>query len=99
MILCHSGGWYVLKKTVDWLEKKLRSGAFPDMPAATRDVLLKCLPVVQHIVTIAHRCHLAVFYLNGTYYHIAKRLAGIQYVSKSCKCVKNPVNKAAPIKM
>ena len=32
-------------------------------------------------ITDVHRAHLALFYLNGIFYHIAKRITGIQYVS------------------
>ena len=32
-------------------------------------------------MTLIHRCHLALFYMRGIFYHIAKRFTGIHYVS------------------
>lgn len=47
----------------------------------------KCLkPVifrVQQGITILHRLHVALFYIRGFYYHLAKRTAGVSYVSNS----------------
>lgn len=31
-------------------------------------------------ITDVHRAHLALFYLNGIFYHIAKRITGIRYL-------------------
>jgi len=38
--------------------------------------------------TDVHRAHLALFYLNGVFYHIAKRLTGVQYVSNTAQSMK-----------
>ena len=32
------------------------------------------------IISDTHRAHMALFYLTGVFYHIAKRLTGVQYV-------------------
>uniref|UniRef100_A0A8C5UCD4 RING-type E3 ubiquitin transferase n=1 Tax=Malurus cyaneus samueli TaxID=2593467 RepID=A0A8C5UCD4_9PASS len=36
-------------------------------------VLKQCIPLL-------HRLHLAVFYIQGTFYHLSKRISGISYV-------------------
>lgn len=43
-----------------------------------------CLPIVfviQQSLTLLHRLHAALFYINGSFYHLSKRAAGISYVS------------------
>lgn len=37
-------------------------------------VLKQCIPLL-------HRLHLAVFYIQGMFYHLSKRITGISYVS------------------
>lgn len=71
---------YCLRKLFDWLEKKLRSHD-SQIPLETREFLLRCIPILRQSVIYVHRVHLAFFYLRGIFYHIAKRVAGIQYVS------------------
>ena len=72
---------YTLDKLLLSLEKHLRQNPSLNLSPATRGRLLDILPVIRHSITILHRCHLAVFYLQAVYYHISKRLSGIQYVS------------------
>ena len=35
------------------------------------------------IISDTHRAHMALFYLTGVFYHIAKRITGVQYVSNN----------------
>lgn len=81
MILLHVFTPYVFRKLCDWLEKKLRSHDSHEVPIETREFLLRCIPVAKTIVMYGHRLHMAVFYLKGIFYHLAKRLNGIYYVS------------------
>ncbi|KAM3872424.1 peroxisome biogenesis factor 10-like [Diretmus argenteus] len=42
-----------------------------------------CLPGVftlQQSLTLLHRVHVALFYVSGEFYHLAKRMAGIRYL-------------------
>ena len=81
MILIHIITPYVLHKLIDWVEKWLKSPIRHDqVPQATKDFLLKCIPAVRQTITFLHRCHLALFYFNGVFYHIAKRLSSVNYV-------------------
>lgn len=37
--------------------------------------------VLKQSIPLLHRLHLAVFYIQGTFYHLSKRVTGISYVS------------------
>ncbi|KAK2193831.1 hypothetical protein NP493_5g12013 [Ridgeia piscesae] len=69
---------YIVERGLSLLEQDaLQTAAFgADMQAR----LLEIIPLVRHILPIMHRCHLATFYINGLFYHMAKRVLGIYYV-------------------
>ena len=71
---------YIVERSLSLLEQDaLQTAAFgTDLQAR----LLEIIPLVRHILPIMHRCHLAAFYINGLFYHMAKRVLGIYYVSK-----------------
>ena len=46
-----------------------------------REQLLKLIPIIEQSFKLIHRIHLILFYLNGNYYHLSKRVADIRYVS------------------
>ncbi|KAJ8314295.1 hypothetical protein KUTeg_008856 [Tegillarca granosa] len=79
MILFYTCTPYCLQKLLDWLERKLKSPYLTSLPVETKEFLLKCIPVLRQSVTFLYRCHLAIFYLKGIFYHIAKRVTGVQY--------------------
>lgn len=84
MIFVHVITPYALHKLIDWVERWLKSPIRHDkIQPKTRDFLLKCIPAVRQTVTFLHRCHLALFYFQGVFYHIAKRLSGVNYVKYS----------------
>ncbi|KAJ8314047.1 hypothetical protein KUTeg_008608 [Tegillarca granosa] len=70
----------IIQKLLDWLERKLKSPYLTSLPVETKEFLLKCIPVLRQSVTFLYRCHLAIFYLKGIFYHIAKRVTGVQYI-------------------
>lgn len=80
MILFYTCTPYCLQKLLDWLERKLKSPYLTSLPVETKEFLLKCIPVLRQSVTFLYRCHLAIFYLKGIFYHIAKRVTGVQYI-------------------
>ncbi|XP_042199576.1 peroxisome biogenesis factor 10 isoform X1 [Callorhinchus milii] len=45
-----------------------------------RKVIELSISLLRQAVTILHRLHLGIFYLNGMYYHMAKRITGITYL-------------------
>lgn len=84
MVLVHVLTPYVLHKFIDWFEKWLKSPIRRDnLNTESREFLLNCIPAVRHTVTFLHRCHLALFYFQGVFYHIAKRLTSVNYVKYS----------------
>lgn len=45
-----------------------------------RKALLQAIYLLRQVVSFLHRLHLGIFYLNGSYYHIAKRFTSISYL-------------------
>ncbi|XP_018021795.1 peroxisome biogenesis factor 10-like [Hyalella azteca] len=43
--------------------------------------LLLCSSALHRLAAPLHRLHLALFFMRGVHYHIAKRVAGVRYVS------------------
>ncbi|XP_078319167.1 peroxisome biogenesis factor 10-like [Crassostrea virginica] len=79
----HVFGPYGVARLLDWVEKKLQSGDWDSVPMETREIILKSLPVLQQALSLLQRFHLAVFYLRGIFYHIAKRLTDVSYIKFS----------------
>ena len=71
---------YSVTRCLSLLERRLQrdEGVSPEL----RTRLLTAIPIVRHVITVMHRCHLAAFYMNGLFYHMAKRIMAIYYVSK-----------------
>lgn len=79
MVLFHVLIPYTIRKGLDWLERRLQSHGLQEVPIATREFLLKCIPVARDLVLYTHRLHMAVFYMQGIFYQLAKRFNGVQY--------------------
>ncbi|KAM9299246.1 peroxisome biogenesis factor 10 [Gastrophryne carolinensis] len=58
-----------------WVHRKL--GTLTDQQKKT---LAKIVYVTRQTITLLRRLHLAIFYVKGAFYHIAKRITGISYV-------------------
>ncbi|GFO46359.1 peroxisome biogenesis factor 10-like [Plakobranchus ocellatus] len=71
---------YILHSSLLKLEHLLQSSTSVNLTPAARETLLNVLPLIRRAVTVLHRCHLAMFYVHGIFYHIAKRLTGIHYI-------------------
>jgi len=76
MILMHTAAPYFLDRLLVYVETKAKSGHSSTELAR----YLAFIPALRHVITVVHRCHLAVFYLRGVFYHISKRLSGTRYV-------------------
>lgn len=70
---------YALDRLLFYLERKLQEDNI-SVPIRNKSALLNLVNVARNIITLTHRCHLALFYWNGTFYHIAKRISGIYYL-------------------
>lgn len=74
LMLVHVCSPYLINKLLDKMSR-LPSSHSPELAS-----FQTAIPVIKHIISVVHRSHMAVFYLNGIFYHISKRVAGIKYV-------------------
>ena len=77
MVFIHVAAPYLINKALERVE---RNAERPNAPSELRKIAT-VVPALRNLVAIVHRCHLALFYLRGVFYHVAKRLTGIHYVS------------------
>ncbi|XP_074654400.1 peroxisome biogenesis factor 10-like [Tubulanus polymorphus] len=79
LVLLHCTAPYIVDKFIQRCQKGVERDELNFRPEA-RELLLKLLEITRHSVTFLHRSHLALFYLRGIYYHIAKRVTSIKYI-------------------
>ena len=74
---------YLFHLALGKLERQLQSAEpFPvPLTGPQRDRLLQIIPILRQAATLIHRLHLSLFYIQGIFYHLAKRVTGIHYVS------------------
>nr|XP_034974836.1 peroxisome biogenesis factor 10 isoform X3 [Zootoca vivipara] len=60
-----------------WLQKWLGR-----LTEQQRKVLCQVVHFLRQGIPLLRRLHLAIFYMNGIFYHLSKRMAGITYVSR-----------------
>lgn len=82
LVSLHVLGPYLLEKLLGRLEQICRAeDQLQQGPQSHfRQLFNSIIPVLRQIVTVIHRTHLAVFYLTGVFYHIAKRITIVQYL-------------------
>lgn len=83
LVLLYVFGPYVIEKIIMKLERWLQSQE--NWPKGlnhprTREILSALIPLLRTAVVYTHRAHMALFYLTGVFYHIAKRITGVQYL-------------------
>lgn len=78
MILLYVAAPYGIDRLLEYVQRRVDRGDAP--PELSR--MASVIPAIRHAVTIIHRCHLALFYLRGVFYHLAKRFVGTRYVSR-----------------
>ncbi|KAH3801998.1 peroxisome biogenesis factor 10-like [Dreissena polymorpha] len=54
MVLFHVLIPYTIRKGLDWLERRLQSHGLQEVPIATREFLLKCIPIARDLVLYTH---------------------------------------------
>jgi len=81
LVVVHSLGPEILASALKHLEKKLGDPKL-GISSAARETLLKVLPFLQVLASGLQKLHTCLFYLQGSYYHLAKRLLGIEYVKR-----------------
>uniref|UniRef100_A0A8C5PPY0 RING-type E3 ubiquitin transferase n=1 Tax=Leptobrachium leishanense TaxID=445787 RepID=A0A8C5PPY0_9ANUR len=62
-----------------WIGKKVHRKV-SSLSEQQKKTFLKTVYIFRQSLVFLRRLHLAVFYLKGAFYHIAKRLAGIEYI-------------------
>lgn len=55
------------------------------LPEQQRRALQRTVFILRQGFACLHRLHVAWFYIHGAFYHLAKRLAGVTYVSAKAK--------------
>lgn len=83
LVLLYVFGPYVIEKMIMKLERRLQSQE--NWPKGLnhpriREILSTLIPLLRTAVVYTHRAHMALFYLRGVFYHIAKRITGVQYL-------------------
>ncbi|KAL1020793.1 hypothetical protein UPYG_G00004740 [Umbra pygmaea] len=67
-----------------WMPSALLSGwvrkAVGLLTGPQRRVCLPAASALQQGLSILHRVHVAMFYIRGTFYHLAKRTSGVSYL-------------------
>ncbi|XP_005996644.2 peroxisome biogenesis factor 10 isoform X2 [Latimeria chalumnae] len=59
----------------DWIQRGVCN-----VTETQKKTLAQAVFILRHTITFLHRLHLAFFFINGTFYHIAKRITGITYL-------------------
>ena len=82
MVVLQCFGPEIIRRLLTRFEESLKTGSLSTyLRPELKNILLKQIPILRYSVTILHRIHLATFYLSGSFYHISKRITGINYVS------------------
>lgn len=71
-----SSGWWSLER---WLKTRVQR-AVRLLSERQRKAWLPAVFVIQQALSLLHRLHTALFYINGSFYHLSKRVAGISYL-------------------
>ncbi|XP_033642254.1 peroxisome biogenesis factor 10-like [Asterias rubens] len=81
LVLMYSCSPYLLDRLLAYIPKLLETDrAAERISPERRQRISKMIPVLRHAVAIIQRTHMALFYLRGVFYHLAKRWTGIQYL-------------------
>lgn len=70
--------WSPMSYIKAWIQRAVRM-----LNSQQRKSLKPVVIAVQQGITILHRLHVALFYISGAFYHLAKRTSGVGYVSEA----------------
>lgn len=80
-ILVQLFGPYTAGKCVEHLYQRIQQKNLPlELSDRQYKLLENVVGVVEDIVSTVNQLHLALFYIQGVFYHIGKRVAGIRYL-------------------
>lgn len=80
MILLQTSTPYLIDHVLTYVQNQIESNAALSVSRLARERIASVLTVTRNLVSLLHRCHLALFYINGIFYHVAKRILSIHYV-------------------
>lgn len=81
-VLLQSLGPYIVERVLNIVYCRLsdRSVRYLDLTEQQLGLLENLVEWVEETITLFNKLHLALFYLRGVFYHVGKRLTGINYV-------------------
>lgn len=72
---------YTLEKLIEYLQRKLQSRSLPwELDNQHYKLLETILDTVEDVISTTSQLHLALFYIQGIFYHIGKRITSIRYL-------------------
>ncbi|XP_069687760.1 peroxisome biogenesis factor 10-like [Periplaneta americana] len=81
MVLLNCGGELLVLKFLTRLEDHLKQPSdVTKLRPEAQEKLLSYINILKSVIPYLHRLHKGIFYLNGNYYDISKRLTGIKYI-------------------
>lgn len=81
MAIAESAGFTFFEYLLNKLHRKLSENS--NIEEHLRYKLMACVDVLKSILPFLIHFHHAIFYWNGAYYDVVKRIIGIRYVSVS----------------
>ncbi len=80
-ILVQLFGPYTVEKCLEYLYRRIQQRSLPlELSDWQYKLLENAVGVVEDTVSTISQLHLALFYIQGVFYHIGKRVAGIRYL-------------------
>lgn len=80
MILLQVSTPYFVDHILTYVQNQIENNATLSVSQLARERIASVLTVTRNLVSLLHRCHLALFYINGIFYHVAKRILSIHYI-------------------
>lgn len=80
-VLLQSSCPFLLRLSLLRLEKLIQSGRLLILDDKIKRNILAFMPVIKQSIILAQRIHAVIFYFTGNFYHISKRISGINYAS------------------
>ena len=80
-ILLQTIGPYIVEKSLEALYRRIRDRSFDlELTDQQYEALEKIVGFVEEVFNSCSRLHLAIFYLQGLFYHFGKRVSRIQHL-------------------
>lgn len=81
-ILAQLLGPYALEKLLGYLNRRVENRNLPLVLSSRQyRVLENVLDIAEDLVSTANQLHLALFYIQGVFYQLGKRMTGIRYLA------------------